>query len=191
MKLYLIRHGKTEANKKRLYCGQTDISLCKEGREELFSLKGKISYPTADFYMVSGLKRTSETLEILYENQAFYSMDLWNEINFGKFEMKSYEELKDREDYQTWIQDIETHVCPNGESKPIFKQRIKEGLVQLENLLVGNKSAVVITHGGVIAEVMEHYFPNEKNFYEWQPTFGRGYVVDLSNLKKVKKYNKI
>ena len=27
MKIYLIRHGKTEANERRLYCGSTDIAL--------------------------------------------------------------------------------------------------------------------------------------------------------------------
>ena len=27
MTIYLIRHGKTEANEKHLYCGSTDLSL--------------------------------------------------------------------------------------------------------------------------------------------------------------------
>ena len=28
MTIYLIRHGKTLANERRLYCGSTDIGLC-------------------------------------------------------------------------------------------------------------------------------------------------------------------
>ena len=35
MTVYLIRHGKTEANEKRLYCGSTDLPLSEKGREEL------------------------------------------------------------------------------------------------------------------------------------------------------------
>jgi hypothetical protein len=36
----------------------------------------------------------------------------------------------------------------------------------------------VITHGGVIASIMEYLFPNEgKNRYQWQPKPGRGYAI--------------
>ena len=36
----------------------------------------------------------------------------------------------------------------------------------------------IITHGGVIAAIMEHLFPNEgKNRYEWQPQNGCGYKI--------------
>ena len=35
MSIYLIRHGKTEANEKRLYCGSTDLPLSEKGRAEL------------------------------------------------------------------------------------------------------------------------------------------------------------
>ena len=32
MSIYLIRHGKTEANEKHLYCGSTDLPLSEKGR---------------------------------------------------------------------------------------------------------------------------------------------------------------
>ena len=35
MTIYLIRHGKTLANERKLYCGSTDLSLSEQGREEL------------------------------------------------------------------------------------------------------------------------------------------------------------
>ena len=35
MTIYLIRHGKTEANELHLYCGSTDLPLSQSGREEL------------------------------------------------------------------------------------------------------------------------------------------------------------
>ena len=35
MSIYLIRHGRTEANEKWLYCGSTDLSLSEKGRKEL------------------------------------------------------------------------------------------------------------------------------------------------------------
>ena len=41
--LYLIRHGKTEANEQHLYCGSTDLSLSDTGRAELERLRYEIS----------------------------------------------------------------------------------------------------------------------------------------------------
>ena len=34
MRIYLIRHGKTEANERRLYCGSTDLPLSRQGAAE-------------------------------------------------------------------------------------------------------------------------------------------------------------
>ena len=38
-KIYLIRHGNTEANELHLYCGSTDLPLSERGRDALQTLK--------------------------------------------------------------------------------------------------------------------------------------------------------
>ena len=61
MTIYLIRHGKTEANDKRLYCGSTDLPLSEKGRKEL----GQLHYEIKNVrFLTSGMKRTTETLKI-------------------------------------------------------------------------------------------------------------------------------
>jgi len=181
MKLSLIRHGKTEANKKRLYCGQSDISLSEQGRQEIVALKETVLYPNADMYISSGLARATETLRILYDKEPDVIMHDFMEINFGDFEMKSYDELKTMPDYQNWINNIETAACPNGESKIVFENRVKNGLNKLSELSID--SAIVVCHGGVISTIMEHFFPSNNNIYEWQPIFGRGYTLELNKEK--------
>ena len=51
MTIYLIRHGKTEANERHLYCGSTDLSLSDTGRAELqqlhYDIKKSASLPVA------------------------------------------------------------------------------------------------------------------------------------------------
>ena len=43
------------------------------------------------------------------------------------------------------------------------------------------EDSCIITHGGVIAAIMEHLFPDEnKNRYEWQPKNGCGYKIEMS-----------
>lgn len=40
------------------------------------------------------------------------------------------------------------------------------------------EDACIVTHGGVIAALMEHLFPKEnKNRYEWQSKNGCGYII--------------
>lgn len=170
MTIYLIRHGKTEANLAHLYCGSTDIGLSEQGKEELCKLKYTIS---GTKYVTSGMKRTNETLRLLFGDVPFETEPRFREVDFGAFEMQSYQQLKDRPDYQQWISGSNEHnIPPQGESGQQMKDRVLQALAQVED------GTVVITHGGVIAAIMEHLFPQEgKNRYQWQPQPGHGYAI--------------
>ena len=63
MRIYLIRHGKTQANERHLYCGSTDLSLSDAGKAELQQLHYDIKNVR---FLTSGMKRTNETLRILF-----------------------------------------------------------------------------------------------------------------------------
>ena len=170
MRIYLIRHGKTEANQRHLYCGSTDLPLCEEGRAELRDLSYHIENVR---FITSGMKRTNETLAILFGNVTFEADPRFREVDFGIFEMHSYEELKHTREYQQWINgDNEANVPPGGESGVQMMKRVLEAFSDIQ------EDSVIITHGGVIAAIMAHLFPSEnKSRYEWQPEQGHGYVV--------------
>ena len=178
--IHLIRHGKTIANEKRLYCGQTDLPLSEKGADEIMLLKNEGTYPAADMFFTSGLLRTEQIVDIIYGKVHKKAIPDISEYKFGVFEMKSYEELKEQEDYQAWITD-ETgdFQCPNGESKNQFNKRIVNGFNNIleEVRQIENCSAFVSCHGGTIACIMEYLYPNTQNFYEWQPKPGRGYTL--------------
>ena len=133
MTIYLIRHGRTEANEKWLYCGSTDLSLSEAGREEL---KG-ISYDVSNVrFLTSGMKRTNETLKALFGNVPFVEDSRFREVDFGDFEMRSYAQLKDLPEYQAWISgDNEANVPPNGESGLQMKQRVLEAFSEIKEAL--------------------------------------------------------
>lgn len=179
MIIHLIRHGKTEANEKRLYCGSTDLSLSPAGEAELVKLRDEIAYPAAVIYITSGMRRTAETLQIIYGKVPDMILPEFKEFYFGDFEMKSYEELKTSLDYQKWLAEYENAGCPNGESRPAFRQRIKAGLSKMYELKA--ESAVIVCHGGTIAVIMDILFPGQRNFYEWQPICGHGYSIRLES----------
>ena len=174
-KIYLIRHGKTEANEKRLYCGSTDLPLSEKGREELAELSYDIETENT-LFVTSGMKRTEETFQLLFGDIPHTTDDRFREINFGIFEMKTYEELKDKPEYQQWLSDDNNKKqIPNGESGQQMEKRVLEAF---KDIIAMNKDVVVVTHGGVIAAIMGHCFKEEnKNIYQWQPQNGHGYIL--------------
>ena len=179
MTIYLIRHGKTEANEKHLYCGSTDLPLSEAGREELQGVHYDIKNVR---FLTSGMKRTNETLQILF-GDIFYEVDpRFREVDFGIFEMQSYDELKDTPDYQAWLTgDNEANIPPEGESGVQMKTRVLQAFSEIQ------EDTCIITRGGVIASIMEHLFQEEgKNRYQWQPKPGCGYaIVDRRYYKKL------
>ncbi len=172
--IYLIRHGRTEANEKKLYCGSTDLALSEAGKKELEMINYQV--PSECIFMTSGMKRTEETLRQLFGNVPYKTDRRFREVDFGEFEMQGYEQLKDLPAYQNWILgDNEGNVPPNGESGAQMKARILEGWADLQQ---ESSSVVLIAHGGVIAALMAEIFPDEgKNRYQWQPKPGHGYVI--------------
>ncbi len=178
MTLHLIRHGITEANEKKLYLGHTDLSLSKKGRLELIRLKDEIKYPLGEIYVTSGLKRADETLMILYDKKPDLKIKEFMELNFGDFEMKSYDDLKLDKDYIKWVDNFPKEPCPNGENREDFLKRIQYGIGKLKELKLNE--IVVICHGGVIASIMEQYL-NKKNFYDFLPSHGHGYTICFEN----------
>ncbi|MDO5516730.1 MAG: histidine phosphatase family protein [Clostridium sp.] len=183
IKLYLIRHGKTYCNEKQLYSGKTDVELSKRGIEELKEKAESFEYPECEYYFTSGAKRANETIEILCPHKKYDVLEKLFEYNFGDFELKGYNELKDKKEYIDWINDEEGSICcPNGESRVQFKTRIKEGFSELIDYLSSNKidKALGVTHGGTIGIILETLYDGSKKFYEWQPKNGDGYELTIS-----------
>ena len=178
MTIYLIRHGKTEANELRLYCGSTDLPLSESGREELRRIRYDISGVR---FLTSGMARANETMELLFPGVPYEIDPRFREVDFGAFEMHSYEDLKDDPDYQAWITgDNEANVPPSGESGQQMTERVLAAFREL------CKDTCIITHGGVIAAIMVACFPGEgKHRYQWQPKNGCGYAIYCDHFEPI------
>ena len=178
MTIYLIRHGKTEANEKHLYCGSTDLPLSVAGRQELQNIRYDIKNVR---FLTSGMKRTDETIHILFGDVPYETDLRFREVDFGIFEMQSYDQLKDTLEYQVWLTgDNEVNIPPQGESGVQMKARVMQALSEI------NEDTCIITHGGVIAAIMEHLLPEEnKNRYQWQPRPGEGYCITDHTYRRI------
>ena len=95
MELILIRHLKTPGNEKRQYIGSTDEEL---SEQEVLNFKQKYkidSYPQVEQVIVSPMKRCIQTAELIYPKNQITQEVFLKECDFGIFEGKTYEELKE------------------------------------------------------------------------------------------------
>ena len=113
MKLTLIRHGDTRATRLRLYYGSKDLALLPQSAQALAANAAR--YPKAPRYFTSGMVRTEQTFQAIYGPLPHKILPGLREMDFGRFEMHSYEELKDDPDYCHWCEDSEHLPCPGGE----------------------------------------------------------------------------
>ena len=190
-KIVLIRHGITEGNEMHMYYGSTDVSLSERGKHLLEKQRDEGLYPiseTAQFF-TTGMLRTEQKLRIVYGDREHGVIEDLKELDFGEFEMHTYEELNSVPEYQKWITAEDTGKAPpGGESINSFTERIRRGFDELTvrnelymlKLRNHRKEAmtICICHGGVISGIMDYIWPGEyKNFFEWIPDPGHGYVL--------------
>ena len=175
--LILLRHSLTRANEEHLYCGWTDLPLSPAGEALATSRREEKPLPSCDYLVDSGLLRSKQTMFCLFGRKADQSLSDLREMNFGKFEMQSYEQLKDRPEYVAWIEDATGDAaCPGGESRNRFRERVLRGGKAL--LALPHDRVAAVCHGGVIVNLMQAWFPDApRNFYEWQPAACEGYRI--------------
>lgn len=162
VKVNFIRHGRTPSNEKHLYLSYTDESLSEEGKKEL----KKNSYPPCDIVFTSGLKRCNETAKIIYEKNDIIEIADFLEIDFGIFELKSYEDLKENPDYIEWI-DKRGMIAPKGgESRPEFIKRLKRGFYKALSMSKEADEISLVVHGGTIMGIISSF--TKLDYYDVQ-----------------------
>lgn len=181
----LIRHGKTLGNLGKKYIGaKTDEPLCKKGRMELTKWKNQGYYPTVDRIYSSPMKRCIQTAKLLYPSQPLVIVSGLKECDFGRFEGKSYEELKENSDYQAWLNSNGTLPFPGGEEQEKFRSRSCEAFLHILADLSGEQKCAIICHGGTIMAILEKFSLPHQSFYHWQVKNGLGYHLEFNNEKK-------
>ena len=141
--IVLIRHGITEGNEMHMYYGSTDVSLSERGMRLLREQTEQGLYPTSEDaqYFTTGMLRTEQSLRIIYGEQEHGIIEDLRELDFGEFEMRTYEELNSVPEYQRWITAEDTGKAPpGGESIDSFTTRIRRGF---DNLKVQNELSMM------------------------------------------------
>ena len=126
--LLLIRHGKTPSNREHRYLGVAEEALSGEGRKQLEILAEKDILKKPWLLFISPMLRCQESAGILFPGMKAYPIEEWREMNFGAYEGKNYEDLKNDSYYQKWIDSNGTLPFPEGESQQEYIKRCQRGL---------------------------------------------------------------
>ncbi|MCV9878054.1 adenosylcobalamin/alpha-ribazole phosphatase [Brenneria izbisi] len=154
MRLFLVRHGQTEANLSGVFCGTTDVRLTDIGVAQARQIAEWLKDIDFTSATSSGLARARQTAEIVLQPHPLTATSdtALNEMHFGDWEMRHHSELQqqDAQNWAVWVKDWQ-HARPTaGESFPEFSTRI-ESLVQtlMTQDIQGNH--LWVAHQGVLS----------------------------------------
>lgn len=165
MRIYIVRHGETEANKNGYLQGWTDVPLNENGRF-IAELTGRgLKDVRFDHCISSPLTRAKETAEILLRessnNVSISFDDRIKEMNFGSFEGMS---VRDEKLIQFLKEPVVDYKFPEGESFQEVMKRTQEFLKALIAKDDG-KTYLVSTHGCALRAMLNFLYEDTDDYW--------------------------
>ena len=151
MKLTAIRHTSVDVPAGICY-GNSDVSVANSFPEESAQIQVQLGNSAFDFVFSSPLKRCTKLASTLFQEEKIVPDDRLRELNFGDWEMQSWDSIFISSEGKAWFQDYARENCPNGESFVDLVERVKSFLDELRTLK--NEQIALITHAGVIRALM-------------------------------------
>ena len=144
--IYVVRHGQTDWNKRKVMQGQTDIPLNEEGKRQALALGKKLQTIKFDITYCSPLKRAVETFQNLsVKSDRIVFDDRLKERNYGEFENRP----KNSFDYnEFWSYTLNKKYAKAEACKEFFK-RIFNFLEEIKDDYK-DKDILIVTHAGVM-----------------------------------------
>ena len=183
MELILIRHGTTQGNLEKRFVGTLDVPLTPQG-EELARKVGP-TLPKVEHIYRSPLMRCRQTAELLWPGVETTVIEELRETDFGPFEGKNHEELKDDPLYQAWIGQgdrLNFAAMPVGETAEQVVDRVSIGLEKLVKVAAAHGFARVgvVSHGGALMGLLSKYGRPEREYYGWMCPNCGGFRMELN-----------
>jgi broad specificity phosphatase PhoE len=153
-RLVLVRHGETVGESSIRYHGATDVALSTSGRRQMERVRLALAAEAFDAVYTSELQRTKAAAQIVAPNLPAQPVAGFNEINFGRWEGLTREEIaaRDPQLFQRWRAATEGFTFPGGDAAPAFRARVTATLHAW--LPTAPARALVIVHKGIIAAIV-------------------------------------
>ncbi len=156
-RISFVRHGETAGQSSIRYHGINDVPLNETGAEQMLRAARALSHLRFDRVFSSGLARTRAAAEIIAQSVEVEPLAELNEINFGRWEGLTKEEIAalDPELYDEWRARPDRFAFPEGDDRIGFDRRIADGLSRVLEAEPPGEWLMVL-HRGVIAAALDH-----------------------------------
>lgn len=192
--IYLVRHGETDLNRKKVYYGFTDVPLNSQGEAQCKRLKQKLINVKFDTVITSPLIRVVNSAEIItgLNKENFQIYNQLKELNFGKWEGMHYKDIEKEypNEWNEWCKDWQNYCIPEGESFESFYERVKICFNQIQQVLkVGN--VLIVGHEGVLKIIASIILNLEiENYWQFTFEFGTYSIFEIEDkLAVIRKIN--
>ena len=159
-KIYIIRHGLTESNKKKIYAGWNDECLCEEGVVALFEIGRKLKEFKIERIFSSPIRRAIQTAEVI---NSFLNMRIEIEKNLKEMKMGPWEGLSENEvagsfpsEWKIWNSRPSKLKIDDRETLEELKIRALNGIRRISEDLDRSR-ILAVTHVAIIRVLMIYY----------------------------------
>ena len=153
IRITLVRHGESMANRVQRWQGQGDSPLSDLGREQAAHAGKRLGAMRFDRVISSDLSRARETARA--SGHAFETFPEWREFDVGVWEGLTREEVNERfPDEMERLKAGEDIPMGGGESYRTFSERIDRAFARLRGELAPGSHALIVCHGGVIGTLI-------------------------------------
>lgn len=160
MKIYMIRHGQTEANVKRFHYGQTDLPLTEIGLGQATDAGLKLRGLKFDKIYASDLIRARQTADNAIPGCTYELDARLREISIGKPLVGKTRAECIAEFGDVYLNAMAAHdfTVFGGESRAMHRQRVQEFLADLPASAAGCETVAIFSHGGTMTCAVDLVF---------------------------------
>jgi len=164
-KIFLIRHGETESNRKGIFRGRLNIPLSLKGKEQGLELRQYFEHIPIDIIYTSPLQRAIETAQIAFPTHSATPEPLLDNLDLGTWSGMDKEMVKEQfpQQWDTWIKRPESITFPGGESLRDVMKRIN---LFFQKIIDGKEENIAaVSHRSVLKVMLAVVVGIEKNYF--------------------------
>ncbi len=180
MKIYLVRHGETEANTQKKYLGSSHSPFTEKGLLDNEKNILKLSTVKIDAIYTSPCKRCLSVADTLAEKISIHPVpdNRLKELDFGIFENMSWQQAKNTytDEFEKWCSNTYEYKIPDGESQAELDNRIALFVEELLHSRYNN--IVVFSHAGPIMSIISKLLKLNP-LQKWQFKISTGSMVQI------------
>lgn len=168
--IYIVRHGQTEWNRRRLVQGHIDIPLNEQGKSEAAALAKAFASLEFSAAFSSDLMRAKETAEFLVAGKGLKVQlaPQFRERSWGVFEGRPFDEIRHRhkEEFCEVLERFSPSahsLHPELASIETYQNAVERALPILAQLSeqYSGKNVLVVSHGGILKGLLMHLAGDE------------------------------